>query len=102
MNLAKSDRGHSPAGDIFSACVLAEHVSVAHVSRHIHGEAAQVQVVHTVTQLQAAQGTPTGGQLPPEAPALVQEATLARRTAGASAAVAVAQRGRVARLQPRA
>lgn len=92
---------HLPAGDIISARgVLAQHVSITHVSSDLHGDAVQVNVLPgSVSEVHAAEGSSPASQLPSEVPRVHVASSLA---ANHPAAVTVPHRGGIARLQTRA
>lgn len=92
---------HSPTGDIIGASsVLAQHISVAHVSRDLHGDPLQVDVLPgSVAQVHAAESSAPARQLSPEVSGVQVAPSLASRH---TPAVAIPHGGGVARLQTRA
>lgn len=92
---------HSPAGDIIIACsILAQHVSIAHVSCDLHGNPVKVDVLPgSFPEFHAAEGSSPASQLPSQVPGVQVAPSLAT---GRPAAVTVPQRGGITSLQTRA
>lgn len=93
---------HLPTGDIISAHnILAQDISVAHVSGDLQGGAFQLHFLSSpVPEVHAAQSSSPSGQLSPQVPGVQVAAPLP--AAGPPAPVAVSRRGGVACLQTRA
>lgn len=95
---------HLPAVDVIRARgVLAQHVSVAHVSSDLHGDAVQVDVLPgSVSEVHAAEGSSPAGELPPQVPGVQVTSSSSLAAADPPVAVTVSHRGGVACLQARA